>query len=255
MAERRLFYLPEAIAGVEPVALPADEAHHVAHVLRLGAGERFGILDGLGNEGTAEIVSVHRGSVLVRVLTLGPGAREPRRTVVLAAALLRGPRWDSLIEKATELGATIIVPLLTDRCVVKGGRGERWGRIALAAAKQSLRARVPEVVDPRRLPDVLADWRHALILVAEEGGGPPGPAPEDPKQPLLLLVGPEGGLTEDESRLLGAQGARGVGLGPRRLRSETAAAALLSIARPLFDAPGPVPGAENYLDTGRESPL
>jgi 16S rRNA (uracil1498-N3)-methyltransferase len=235
VAERRLFLLPGACLDSAPQSLPAEEAHHVLHVLRLRPGAVIGILDGCGQEGTAEIASAAGGRVLVRVTALGPGAREPVRPVVVAAGLVRGPRWDCLIEKATELGATHIAPLAASRSVVRGARPERWRKVALAAAKQSLRARIPEVAAPLPLADVLSAWSEALILVACEGGGSIGEPPASAVSPLLLVVGPEGGLTDAESEILRASGAREVTLGPRRLRAETAVASLLSLARPLFD--------------------
>lgn len=239
LVERRLFHLPDASLDSNPQPLPSEEGHHVARVLRLGPGDRIGILDGRGLQGTAEIVTCGGGRVLVKVLALEPGAREPLRPVVVVAALVRGPRWDFLIEKATELGATHIAPLLAARSVALGSRSERWRRVALAAAKQSLRARIPEVAAPLGLAEILEAWPGAFLLVASEGGGPVGPSSLGPGQPLLLVVGPEGGLTEEEVELLGTSGACEVSLGPRRLRSETAVAALLCLARPLFDPAGP----------------
>jgi len=255
VSERRLFFLPGASTDAGSQALPPEEAHHVARVLRLGAGDHIGVLDGRGMEGTAEIVSATKGRVLVRVLTLGPGAREPGRPVVVVAGLVKGPRWDFLIEKATELGATHIAPLAAGRSVVRGGRLERWQRIALAAAKQSLRARIPELAAPRGLADILAAWPAAHVLVASETGGPIGAPPAEREQPLLLLIGPEGGFTDEEQDLLRLAGAREVTLGPRRLRSETAVAALLTLARAYFDAAALDEADENRLDSRRKPPL
>jgi 16S rRNA (uracil1498-N3)-methyltransferase len=155
--------------------------------------------------------------------------------VVLAAGLLKGARWDFLVEKGTELGATHIVPLAGGRAVATTARRDRWTRIALAAAKQSLRARIPAIDAPCTVEGLLGAWPRAHVFVAEEGASAGAPATRPPAGDLLLVVGPEGGIPPPERERLMEAGARGVSLGPRRLRSETAALAMLALFSPLFD--------------------
>ncbi len=205
--------------------LTGDPARRLASVLRLTPGDEVSVFDGWGHERRARIEVVRRGLV---TLSLG-AAVEPLAElpvpVVLCAAFPRGGRGDWLVEKATELGAAALVPLEADRSVMHPGDGrvDRWRRIAIEAAEQSGRATLP-----RFTTEAPAD---ALVLIADLGTGlTPREALVDLEVPAVALhIGPEGGWTSEERARQAAAGAVRVSLGPRPLRSETAAITLLAL--------------------------
>ncbi len=148
--------------------------------------------------------------------------------IILYQAVPKGGRMDLLVEKATEVGAARIVPLLTERGVVKPreGKVERWRRVAEAAARQSLRLRVPEVCEP--VPFSEAVWEAAGGILLHNADGL-APIEEVAGSPARLFIGPEGGWSEEELRLAAEGGLRMAQLGPFRLRSETAG--VVAVAR------------------------
>jgi len=161
------------------------------------------------------------------------GRGEPPAPLVLALAALHTAAFDWAVEKATELGATAIVPVLAGR--VQGGRHEartdRWERIAAAAVAQCGRTRPPRVARPLRLAAFLAEAAGAR-LVAEADAAPPRRL-EPGADGITVLIGPEGGFTAEESAAIRGAGFVGLSLGPRTLRAETAAVAALALAQSL----------------------
>lgn len=212
--------------------LPPGPARHV-QVRRLQPGDALQLFDGLGGEWTAEVLQMGRQQVSVRVDAHHAVDREPALAVTLALGMPANERMDFLVEKATELGVAAIQPLVTERSVLRldGERAERkqahWQGIAIAAAEQSGRTRVPVVQPVRALPTWLASLG---------GEGPRwllSPATTTlPARPvsgtLLALSGPEGGLSPNEEALARAQGFADASLGPRVLRADTAPLALLA---------------------------
>jgi 16S rRNA (uracil1498-N3)-methyltransferase len=205
--------------------LPEGEARHVLKVLRGRRGDAIEIVDSTrrlfagGLQGGSEVVVFEALPVL-----------EDAAEVSLYQAVPKGGRMDLVIEKATEVGAIRIVPLVTRRgiAVPGGGRVERWRRIAEAAARQSLRTRVPEVLEP--VPFVRAVQRageNGVLLHNESGLVPLEDLVGSPV--VSLFVGPEGGWSEEELRLSGEAGLARAQLGPYRLRSETAG--VVAVAR------------------------
>jgi len=165
------------------------------------------------------------------VATVAP-ARESPLALVLAPALLKGTRMDLVVEKATELGVRRLAPVLTRHAVSRTGHVERWRRIAVAAAKQSGRTRVPDVDAPLPLADVLAAPWPGLRLVPWEGDVEDRvSALPDRAADVVAVVGPEGGLAEDEMALARAHGFTPLTLGPRRLRAETAAIVIAALCQ------------------------
>jgi 16S rRNA (uracil1498-N3)-methyltransferase len=235
----RDFYAPPpwpAPGGV--VRLPAEEATHALRVLRLRAGDSLRLVDGEGREVAAEVARVGRGVLEAR---LGEARRCPRelaRPIALALPLLRAPtRLDWAIEKAVECGAHAIHLFAAARGVKAGAvpsesRMRRWRGIARAAMKQSGRARWPAVAAHASLCELLeAVGPGGAILLADAGGkAASGCGTPSGFASLLLLVGPEGGLTAEERRSLEGRGARPIALGPHRLRAETAGVALCAWA-------------------------
>lgn len=230
----RLFVDGPLNAGTER-ALPAEAARHV-QVLRHQPGDVLTLFDGHGGEWRAEVVSMGRRDVSVRLIEHLAVDRELPGHVLLAVGMPANERFDWLVEKATELGAHAIQPLMCERSVlrVSGERAERkaahWQAVAVAAAEQSGRTQVPPVRAPLALGAFLqteaARAGHRRVLSLKEGAG----AASIPAWPcaITLLSGPEGGLSSAEEAAALAQGFEPVTLGPRVLRAETAPLAYLA---------------------------
>lgn len=221
------------------LSLPPGPARHV-QVLRLQPGSPVVLFDGSGGEWAAQVWRIGRQEVEVSVGAHHAVERELPVSVTIALGVPANERMDALVEKATELGAAAIVPLATERSVLRlsGERAQRrrlhWAGIAVAASEQCGRTRVPAV----SLQQPLADWLDGLP--APDGqerwllspGAEPVPAARarslEPGGALLVLSGPEGGLSESEERAARARGFHALGLGPRVLRADTAPLALLA---------------------------
>jgi len=218
----RLFVPVPLHAGATLVASPA-QAHHLGTVLRRGEGAAVRLFNGVDGEFAARITGLRRDRC---VLETGARLREqvPEADVWLAFAPLKRDATDLVAEKATELGAAALLPVITARTVAARVNLERMGAIATAAAEQCERLTVPRIAAPVALAALLADWpaERALVAALERQGAPAMPALAG--RPAGLLVGPEGGFTEAELDLLGRRSfVVPAGLGPRILRAETAA--------------------------------
>jgi 16S rRNA (uracil1498-N3)-methyltransferase len=228
MAER--FYL-DAVLGPGDVVLDGPEAHHLAVVCRLRPGDAVVLFNGDGREYPARVVTAGKKQAVLHVeATLHPARELPCR-LVAAAPLPRGDRSQVLLEKLTELGASDFIPLRTRRSVVepREAKLDKLQRHVIEASKQCGRNRLLRVHPLTAWEDLLRDDRLPRRRVAAHPGGDVlspqrllGPAEE-----LLLAVGPEGGLADDEVALARAAGWEVVGLGPRILRVETALIALV----------------------------
>ena len=230
----RLHVTDPLAAGAEVPLGPAP-GHYLRNVMRLGPGDPVALFNGRDGEWLAGIAAWERrtGGRLVVRERLREQAAEPGPALLFAP--IRRHRLEILVEKATELGAASLVPVLTRRTVAVGGRidRERLGRIAVEAAEQSRRLTVPAIAEPRPLAALLADWPAAegrrLYLCDAGGGGRPIAGALAESGPGDLLVGPEGGFAPEELAELRAMAyVSPVGLGPRTLRAETAALAALS---------------------------
>jgi 16S rRNA (uracil1498-N3)-methyltransferase len=207
--------------------LIGDEAKHLSRVRRVGVGERVELFDGQGRIAEAEVAEIGRDRVDLAILTEGPGGRELNGRLILATAVPKGERFDWLVEKATELGVTQLVPILTERSVVdpRAGKLERLRRLIVEACKQSGRSRLMELEEPLgwdewlRLGNVGVETR----LVAHPGGGRIPEVKEGFN--VTIAIGPEGGFTDAEIAAAEQAGYQGIGLGPTILRVETAALA------------------------------
>jgi 16S rRNA (uracil1498-N3)-methyltransferase len=231
MALRRVFV--DSVGGGRGVALGA-RAHHLARVVRLKAGEAVEISDG-AQAWTAVAESISPREVVFRT---GEQLPTPAATVRLELhlALIKLPRFEWAVEKATELGVSTIVPVAAERSdggLVKAApkRVERWERIAEEAAQQSRRLGPPAIESPMGLAEALSRPAAARVFVDFSGEEPSSGvlAGASGAGAVAVLVGPEGGWTEEELALARAAGATPIALGHNVLRSETAAAAALSI--------------------------
>lgn len=227
-------------AGSE-VGLPRAGAYHVARVLRMREGAPLRVFDGTDGEYDAEITRVAGDAVTVRLLTHVPSATESPLRITLVQGISRSERMDWTLQKATELGVSAIAPVLTARSVVRldekqaARKQEHWRGIVIGACEQCGRARVPTVAAPMTLRQHVATVRKEglrLVLSPSAPGSLAGLASLPNK--VELLIGPEGGLDDDELTSASAAGYTPVRLGPRVLRTETAAVVALSVLQALW---------------------
>ncbi|MBP7749202.1 MAG: 16S rRNA (uracil(1498)-N(3))-methyltransferase [Planctomycetes bacterium] len=211
------------------ITLPAREAHHVRDVLRLREGALVEIIDGEGRRRRGVIAAVAAGRVEVALAEGFEEAPAPAPITVAAALVKKG--LDDAIRGLVEIGVARFVPLITAR-TVKGlePRTERWERIAAEAGKQSGRARRLEIVPCRLLEEFVTDAPGGTRFVADTGAGDPlGASAAAAAPPYEVIVGPEGGFTEEEHAAMLAAGCRPAGLGAYTLRTETAIAAAAAV--------------------------
>jgi 16S rRNA (uracil1498-N3)-methyltransferase len=241
--QRHRFYAPLSSFAGASVRLDADEAHHLTRVLRLGSGARVFVFDGEGGEYECEVARVAKHEVELNLLRRLDDAVESPLRLTLAQALIKGDRFDWVIQKATELGVTRIVPLVTDHADIKraeeraGQRLQRWRRISLEALKQCGRRRLVEVCEPAPFDDFCGSTASSECLIFSERGGESLAAVSaklrDFNQ-LSLCVAPEGGWSEHELRKAASCGFTPVSLGTRTLRTETAAIVAVALAQHIF---------------------
>ena len=222
------FFVKEDVGN--EVALAGDQAHQIANVLRLKAGEEI-VLVRNGVESQVVIESVSATEVRGRCVARRDVDAEPRVRLVLALPILRGDRTEEVIEAVTQLGVSRIVPFVSSRSVVRSlpdAKLERWTRVAREAAETARRGRIPVIDEPRpweQLFDaldapVLVAWESEVLVKLQEA------VPHVAQ--LSLIVGPEGGLSMEEIAVAREHAAVTVSLGPRNLRSETAAIAAVA---------------------------
>ncbi|MEM7702058.1 MAG: 16S rRNA (uracil(1498)-N(3))-methyltransferase [Pseudomonadota bacterium] len=226
----RLF-VDEDLSRCQSVRFEGNQAHYLSRVMRVGEGSVVILCDDLTGEWMGEVREVAKRHVLLEV-TEQLGVRETVPDLWLCPALLKKDRFDLVLEKATELGAARIQPMITRRCVADKLNLDRATTITIEAAEQCARTALPEVAEPRKLADLLRDWPddRALFFADEEGGTPAAKAFAQGSAPAALLIGPEGGFDTAEREAIRAHpAATPISLGPRILRGETAAIAALSV--------------------------
>jgi 16S rRNA (uracil1498-N3)-methyltransferase len=234
-------YIPGEFPAHGVFDAPADQAHHLAHVLRVAAGDTLTVFDGQGREYPGVVQRVAKSGVTLRIGEPESVSRESPLTIVLAQGISSGERMDYTIQKSVELGVTAIQPLALERSVVRlnaersAKRGAHWQRIAVAACEQCGRNVVPVVLPAVTLGHWLAAVpAEALRLTLSPDGATTLRSLGRPAAPVLLLVGPEGGLSPREQLDARGAGFAAVRLGPRVLRTETAAVAALAAMQALW---------------------
>ncbi|HET6852617.1 MAG TPA: 16S rRNA (uracil(1498)-N(3))-methyltransferase [Pyrinomonadaceae bacterium] len=238
---RRRFYAPPSAFAKQTVRLTADEARHLREVLRLKTGDEVSVFDGVGREFRCTVFDARRDWAELRIESeIEPAKPESQLQLTLCVALLKGEKFDLVVQKATELGVTKVVPLITRHADIHlrdeadaTKRVTRWQRIALEAAKQSGRAFVPEVSAPVAFAKLLADTSDEVrVMFSERGGGPMSSLTSS--QSVTALVGSEGGWSDEEIEQAASQDFRIVTLGGRILRAETAAITVTALLQYLF---------------------
>jgi 16S rRNA (uracil1498-N3)-methyltransferase len=221
------FYVPTDHILHNECIVDGEEFAHLTHVMRRSVGDIIGLVDGAGTGYDVVIEEISQRQARCRILARRERMHEPSIHLTLGVAVLKnGANFDFLVEKATELGVSAVVPLVTERTIPHHARTERWQKIALAAMKQSGRSVLPHVSEPERLEVFLQRCAPLGVRLLPH---------EKTKQPHLqdivpmkvasvaVAIGPEGGFSEEEVELAAAAGFTPVSLGPRRLRAETAA--------------------------------
>ena len=221
----RLFVRAQLGEGVR-VDLDGGQANYLGNVMRLGEGAELLVFDGSSGEWLARISEAGKKRM---ALTVERRTREPEAIpdVWLAFAPVKRTQTDWLVEKATELGVAKLIPVITHRTIAERVKLERLGSIAIEAAEQCGRTRLPTIDVPVSLAQCLKQSDRPIYF-ADEGGGEPAAHAFKPG-PAVILTGPEGGFTDDErAAIRGVSNAIPVSLGPRILRAETAALAALA---------------------------
>jgi 16S rRNA (uracil1498-N3)-methyltransferase len=222
------FYVPPERIVNGKVEIADEEFTHLVHVMRRKEGDEICVVDGKGATYDVRLVSVGRRSAEGSIVRTIERITEPKIEVTCAVGILKNPsRFDFLVEKTTELGVASIIPLRTARTIPAHAKIERWQKLALAAMKQSGRSRLPEVHELTQFDDVCSSAsRYDRCYIAHEQ-----PVGEPATTPLLspsggnvaLLIGPEGGFSDEEVARAIEAGWKPLYLGERRLRTETAA--------------------------------
>ena len=228
------FYTSPEKIGKESLTIEGEEARHILSVLRHGSGDVIDVVDGRGTKYKVEIEEISRDFLEGKILSRTYRENEPDCRLTLAQAVCKQEKMDFLIEKATEIGVSSIIPILTERSLVRVSgtlrrktKIDRWRRLAIAAMKQSLRTVLPEIDEIIEFEELLVrskDFDLCLIATLDEESRNLGECTQLKQglKKVLLIVGPEAGFTHDELSAAKSQGAVPVSLGPRRLRTETA---------------------------------
>lgn len=226
----RLFVEQELSKGAA-IVIDSPQAHYLARVMRVKDGDGVILCDNMTGEWAARVAEVGKRDVVLEVAEK-LRAREAVPDLWLCPALLKKDRFDMVLEKATELGAARIQPVITRRCVADKLNLERARSLTIEAAEQCARTALPELDEPAKLAALLADWPagRALFFADENGGEPAIRAFAAHTGPAAILTGPEGGFDEAERAAIRAHpAARPISLGPRILRGETAAIAAVGL--------------------------
>jgi len=232
-------YTPAALDPGKRVTLEGKQAHYLGRVLRVATGQSVVLFNGDGRDYVCEIQQARKNALELEVSSRLPAKAESPLNITVIQAISRGERMDQTLQKCTELGASAFLPVWSERVEVrlKGEKLERrqqhWQSVVISACEQSGRALVPEVLPAMALSEYLSNPVEAKRLVLAPGVDQALSRLESMEE-VNLLVGPEGGFSERELSLLEAAGVLPVSLGPRVLRTETAAPAAVAVLQAVF---------------------
>jgi len=242
----RYFFIEPAALQKSVVAIGGSELRHIKNVLRLKPGDQIRIFDGEGFEYDASIHRFFADRVEIKIARKYPGARESPAQITVAQALLKEKKMDRLLRHLCELGVNRWIPFICERSVPKpaekrsSARKQRWNKIVKESCKQCRRSKLPEIIKILKFEDLLAyDQACDLKIVFYENESATLKtlmAPDPPAAPrkILLILGPEGGFSDQEIEDARAAGCVVAGLGSRILRAETAAIAACTLIQYLF---------------------
>jgi 16S rRNA (uracil1498-N3)-methyltransferase len=237
MATPKRLYVQGVLRPGEHLALEGERARYVARVLRLRAGDELLVFDGKGGEHRAILTRASRAEVVLRIAEACDRNVESPLSVHLVQGISRGERMDTVVQKATELGVHRITPLVTERSVVRldddraARRTEHWRKVARSACEQCGRNVLPEIDVPQELDRFIdnAAAGEMLRVLLHAAAGKTLMSLSPPAARVQVLVGPEGGLSAAERERTLAAGFAACSLGPRILRTETAALAAIAL--------------------------
>jgi len=240
MRVARVHVQPPLVQGSK-VMLPDSVAYHLTKVLRMRAGALVIVFDGIGNEHYAEILSLDSKQVTIRIEEAIRGETESPLQITLVQGVSRAERMDWTLQKATELGVHAVAPVITSRSVVRlddrqaSKKLEHWQAVVVSACEQSGRRVIPAVHTPVRLHDYFTKSNpDNMRLVLDPDAMIALSSQTRPLKDVELLIGPEGGLDDDELQAAVMAGFTPVKLGPRILRTETASVVALSVMQALW---------------------
>ena len=218
------------------VCIIGEDAAHISRSLRMKVGDKLTLSDGCGTDYICQIVSFEEKSVVLNILSSFANKSEPSVKVTLYQGLPKGDKLDTVVQKSTELGIYAISPIVMERSISRpdekscAKKVQRWQKIADEAAKQCERGILPHVNQVKTFNDALKDiCSHEKILVCYEGGGiSPIDLLDNSCTDIALIIGPEGGISDNEISVLKENGSEVITLGPRILRTETAPLCALS---------------------------
>ncbi|MGY8780980.1 MAG: RsmE family RNA methyltransferase [Fidelibacterota bacterium] len=235
MEEHYFQIYPEQI-GQDNFTLSEKESRHFSKSLRKSIGDSLWLLDGMGTAFKGVALEITDGCISGKIEHSHPNYGESSFSIQLAIGLIKGNRMDMVLEKATELGVHSIHPLILDRCVKTKLNMERANRIVASAAKQAGRSLFPKVYEPISLSKWLNEYNHEhKILCHMMGSQPLAVALGNEKKSVCIIIGPEGDFSENEFEQMEQFNVEKALLGPRRLRSESAAMVAISNLNQLID--------------------
>ncbi|MBR5774559.1 MAG: 16S rRNA (uracil(1498)-N(3))-methyltransferase [Clostridia bacterium] len=221
--------------GGGTITLSPEDSKHISKALRMRAGERLTVCDGRGTDYECEIECAQGDAVSVRVLSSEPSKTEADVDITIYQALPKSDKMDGIVQRAVELGAVEVVPMLTERCVSRpdgkacDSKVKRWNKIALEAAMQCGRGIIPTVAPVQSFKQAIKEMNADVVIMFYEGGGLPIREMDIKKgQRIAVIVGPEGGFESSEVDFAMENGAVIGSLGPRILRTQTASLAAVS---------------------------
>jgi 16S rRNA (uracil1498-N3)-methyltransferase len=232
------FYLPLELTTGAAITLDQDNAHYMRTVLRLQKGAQLSVFNGNGEEYPATVLDATRTQFAIQLGMPSVPERESHLHTHLGLGISRGERMDLAVQKAVELGASIITPLFTERCVVqldaarKQQRWQHWLKVVQSACEQSGRNHIPDLRQPQNIADWIPAQQGLRLLLDPHHGKRLGEL--SAVTSVVLLSGPEGGFSDKERQLALQAGFTGLRLGPRILRTETAALAALAAVQTLW---------------------